>query len=577
MLKRIRSGIIILLFSAVLFFSCTESDERAGNKGKDKEEGAYLTTVHLAGSIIAPGKPGKDLASAETVSTTIPGHKSSAVTPVFFTISENLSVFYGKMKPGEGQPPLSASGTLSFENEDYLVIRILKDKNSIQFYKVKILVDKTINPPITSLDIFQQKYMTYADKVYVTRIATEGGVEIPGRTDAHYVNSTINIESVISNWDVRIRGRGNSTWGMPKKPYRIRGNSRNDLFDRERVRNWALIANYADKSLMRNYVSLLLGRSLESLEFTSNVIFTEVYFNGRYDGLYCLQDHQESGPSRVNVEGFLTDTQGNITDVGFMLELDWLDRNPGAISLESNRPNIEYFTVDGRHWFLKYPQYDDTGFDGNPDFHRQAVMWIKNYVTEAHSAIVNINTGTTFNNLCNRASFIDFFIIDELSKDVDGSKLSVFINKKVGGKLNMGPIWDFDLALGNADYMDYSPQNWWIVNNSAWEFLPWFRRLMRNDAFYEDFRTRYLELSVTNIQYTIDSIDHIRDLIRPAALRNFDRWRILNSNYLWPNPPPVLQTHTFDGQVDYVKNFLTQRNAWITDQLQNRRPIPGVR
>jgi len=568
----------ILLSLSIILFSCiddTENYNNDNNKEKEDEEKeddeVFLISITIAGKKISPGKPGANLNSAETVSLTLNFDESTGITPIFETLLDNTVILYGKMKEGDSPPPLSGSSILNFNNNDIFVIRVFLG-NIVQFYKIKITVIPP--PPTPPLEQFQKDYMNFADKVYVTRITTAGSVEITGKTDAHYVDSTITIENVISDWQVRIRGRGNSTWGMPKKPYRIRGNSRNDLFERNNVRNWALIANYSDKSLMRNYITHLLGRSLGTLEYTANVIFTEVYFNGRYDGLYCLQDHQESGPSRVNVEGFTTDAHGNITDVGFMIELDSLDRNPGAVSLESNQPNIEYFTVDNRHWFIKYPQFDDNGFDGNPAFHRQAVTWIKNYVTNAHNAIQSRNM-VIFDTLCDRASFIDFFLINELTKDVDGAAFSVFVNKKPGGKLCMGPVWDFDLAYGNADYIDFLPQGWWIL--AAGQHLPWFRSLMTNNGFYEDFRTRYLEISSTNIRYTIESIDSIREIIRPAALRNFNRWQILNSNYLWPNPRPVLQIHTWDGQVDYVKNFLSQRNAWMYDQLQNRRPISGVR
>ncbi|MCL2762160.1 MAG: CotH kinase family protein [Treponema sp.] len=489
------------------------------------------------------------------------------------------------------------------------------DNNSADFIRIDYRASGTTNAEVTQFrprtsangawfpfeeivltpeEAFVRNYMTFADEVFVMRINTAGGVEIAGNQNSDYVDATINIQNsqqhhVINNWAVTIRGRGNSTWGMPKKPYRIRGVSRNNLFGRERVRNWALIANYADKSFIRNYAALLLGRSL-SPDYISNAIFTEVYFNGRYDGLYCLHDHQESGPSRVDVESFTRDEHGNVTDLGFLLELDWVNRNPGSVS------GRDYFTITRwnsshganhvNHFFLKYPQLGDAGFETEA-LHDQAVNYIRNYVTNAYNAITSRNF-TTFTNLCDIDSFIDFLLVKELTKDVDGPQLSVWMYKKPGEKLKMGPLWDFDLALGNTDYPDnhWVPQNWSVVtgSNVAWwpeegggNPLPWFNNLMAMNNFYEAFRTRYLELYNTNIQYTINSIDTIRELIRPAAFRNFERWQILNNHYFWPQPPPVLAIHTWDGQVDYVKNYLTQRNAWMYDQLLNRRSIPGVR
>ena len=434
-----------------------------------------------------------------------------------------------------------------------------------------------IPPPAGAYGQFKQKYMTYADEIAVMHINTKNGVGITSKET--YVDATINIEGTvnynISDWNVQIRGRGNSTWGrgdFPKKPYRIKAVNKTSIFGRPAVKNWALIANYSDKSLMRNYMTFMLGRSLHTMGFTPNAIFVEVYLNGRYNGLYCLQDHMEAKPSRVNVEGYILDGSGKLTDVGFLVEFDWIkeNRNPGAVE------GRDYFALPDKNFlcFLRYPQYDDDGFENNPALYQQAFDYVKDYVTSVHNAIIDHNK-TEFESLCERDSFIDYFIVQEMSRDIDGGYLSTFFNKKPGGKMQMGPLWDYDLAFGNCNYIghttDYSsPEGWYIVRESRW-----FRNLLRTEDFYEDFRTRFMELSATNIQYTIDCIDPTRELIREAALRNFNRWKILGT-YVWPNPPGVLARKTWDGQVDYIKEFWDGRNKWMYDELSNRNPIPDV-
>ena len=573
-LKGIWSNFIGIALLAILAIACHDLNDDNTNKDND----ARLESLTIADKAVVLGSPGTSLDTAEPASLTLSFTEASGVMPVIVSKSKNAQALYGKMKPGISNPAWKESGPLNLENGDYFVVSVRDGNSAALYYSVDITVPPPPPPPL-ALEDFRKKYITFADEIPVMSINTAGGVSVNGTSDNDYVNATISItgskQNNISNWAVTIRGRGNSTWGMPKKPYRIRGNSRNNLFDRERVRNWALLANYADKSLMRNYIAHLLGRSLSSMEYIANVIFTEVYFNGSYEGLYCLQDHQESGPSRVNIEGFTKDGNGNLVETGFLLELDWPDRNPGSIR------DRDYFSISnlsnlsGRYFYLKYPKYDDDGFE-DPVFFQQAFNYVKNYVAAVHNAI-DAHNMTAFENLCDKNTFIDYFLVKELTKDVDGAQLSVFFNKKIGEKMKMGPLWDFDLSCGNADYIDYSPQNWHVVRQYQNQQLPWFRRLMMHNDFYESFRTRYLELSETNIKYTIDSIDTIRELIRPAALRNFERWQILNSDYFWPIPPPVLAIHTWDGQVNYVKNFLSQRNAWMYDQLYHRRPIPGVR
>ena len=575
----------IIIYCSVLFVlflaACEDSPEPKSQENQiiqnDKNDDARLLSLTIAGKAVALGAPGATLAEAVAAELKLRFEEASDISPVIVTKSGKAGAVYGKMKHGEPEPVLVKSGAIDLENGDYFVVRVKAEDDSVLYYIVAVTVSKPLGP-------FQSKYLTFSDEIPVMRINTEGGAAIRGTSDSDYVNAVISIEnskqSNINNWAVTIRGRGNSTWGMPKKPYRIRGVSRNNLFGRERVRNWALLANYADKSLMRNYVAFLLGRSLSS-DYISNVIFTELYLNGSYDGLYCLQDHQESGPSRVNVEGFTKDASGNLVDVGFMLELDMIDRNPGAVRDRDYFSISDRSTLSGRYFFLKYPKYDDDGFE-DPAFFRQALNYIKDTVAAVHTAI---DTGdmAAFENLCDKDSFLNYILVNEWMKNVDGAQLSMFFNKKMGGKFKMGPLWDFDLSSGDTHYPEYGindlyyPENWWIVNKYSGSNIPWFRSLIRVNSFYEEFRARYLELYETNIQHTIDSIDVIRELIRPAALRNFNRWQILNSTWYWPQSPPVLAIHTWDGQIDYLKDYLTKRSAWMYDQLYNRKAIPGVR
>ena len=439
-------------------------------------------------------------------------------------------------------------------------------------------------PGFLTFELFKEKYMTYTDEVPVIRIDTAGGASVTGTSAAHLRDAIVSIEGSkfynISNWPVKIRGRGNSTWIMPKKPYLIKADRRTTIFGLPSARDWVLMANYADKSLMRNYTAHLLSRSLSAIDFNANVIWVELYFNGRYEGLYCIQEQIESNSNRVDVEKYLFDAYGNLIDVGFLLEVDWASRNPGSAL------NRDYFTLSGLsdiQFFLKYPRYGDEGFEDTAS-HSQAVTYIRNYITDVHNAIQGQDF-IGFRNLCDIDSFVDYLLVKELSRDVDGAQLSIFMNKKIDEKMQMGPLWDFDLAFGNADYIPFTPDNdksspegWYVVLQSGVgeEQLPWFNSIMKMDDYYEAFRTRFLELSDSNIQFTIDCIDPVREAIREAADRNYQRWDHLNY-YVWPNPSKLVAIKTWDGQVDFIKDFWTERNNWMYDQLYNRRSIPEIR
>jgi hypothetical protein len=350
------------------------------------------------------------------------------------------------------------------------------------------------------------------------------------------------------------------------------------------VKNWALFANYGDKSLMRNYVTLMLGRSLTSMDFTANCIFVEVYYNDQYDGLYCLQDQMEAKPSRVNVEGFTKDASGKLTDVGFMLELyntsDALfkQREPDAVN------GRDYFKLDNNIFYLlEYPKYDDDGFE-DPAFYKQAFDYIKKYVEDVRAAI-DSGSSTQIKQLCDWNSFIDYFLVEELSKEVDSYQMSIFVNKKVGGKMQMGPLWDFDIAYGNAntihehiadtsvggDWYETPAGGWYLVRKFSW-----FNKLMSTNAFYTDFRARFRALKTSNIQYTIDSIDGVRNNIRTVAEKNFNqRWSSTLYVWTWANTDVLFKNtyyQNWNNQVDYLQHFLRTRAQWMYDNMGTSRP-----
>ena len=563
--------VIVFTFASVftvLLVSCPPPEAIINNE-KPVTESAKIAKLTIAGRDVAWGEPAGELKNARARALFLEFEEASHAAIHISLDTSRASAAYSILMSRESEPVWRTSDPVNFKTGDILAIRVVTDNVLFRYYTLAVTVGKP-SPIFLTEEIFRQQYLTFIDEVPQMKIYTAGGVSINSKDN--YINAAINIEGSQkynrTNWPVEIRGRGNSTWSMPKKPYRIKAKSKTSIFGLPELRNWALIANYADKSLMRNYTVHLLGRSLR-MDFTANVIFVEVYINDRYDGLYCLQDQTEANKHRVDVEGYLTDGKGDLTDTGFLVELDWPDRNPGS------KEGLDYVRISGLNYFITYPKYmDDEGFH-ELGFYQQAVAYIKDYLTQVHEAVMSQNK-TAFEDLCDTDSFIDYFLVQELSKNVDGTSLSVFYNKKPGGKMKMGPLWDFDLALGNADYIPYTSDGWYNARPSPGSQTPWFQYLLKQSDFYEDFRARYIDLYDANIQYTINCIDDVREAIRPAALANFDRWRILNSSYLWPNPLPVLAIHTWDGQVDYIKDYWINRNKWMYDQLYYRQAIPGV-
>jgi hypothetical protein len=190
-----------------------------------------------------------------------------------------------------------------------------------------------------------------------------------------------------------------------------------------------------------------------------------------------------------------------------------------------------------------------------------------------------------FRHYANDSSFIDLFLLNELSRNVDGYRLSSYLYKDKdsnGGKLNAGPAWDYDLAWGNANYCDGSDTTGW-----AWQLgttcpdeenqVPfWWPRLMQDSLFVNAVRCRWDELRYNVLSPTAISAycDSVAALLQDAQARNFYRWPILGS-YVWPNPEPVPTTYA--GEVQELKDFMNARWAWLDANMPGLCATTGIR
>ncbi|HHU28622.1 TPA: hypothetical protein GXZ54_05615, partial [bacterium] len=395
-------------------------------------------------------------------------------------------------------------------------------------------------------DVEGEPIITNVPTIYVNTINNQ---QVPYDKNI-YVDGTFNLVDGenpflnINDLSLRIRARGNSSLWMPKRSYRIKFNKAVDLYGMNKNKDWVLLANHADKSLIRNYLAFELGSKLSNLEYTPQCMFVNFYFNNNYEGLYLLATQIETGTNRVNIE---YDYTNDDIDIPFLIEWDNRLTNPnennGAIE------GIDYFVVDWIPFGLKYP-------DSFNEMTYNQKRYIYNYMNNVHTSILNRKNYDSFIDV---DSFIDYFIVQELFKNVDMGFASVFMYKEKGGKLKFGPLWDFDLSIGNADYIDYSPYNWFSQDNSG---NPWFNSLMKHPTFKKQFTKRFNEVKNTIIQDLIDSVDIIgRDLYEHAS-NNFERWKTLGK-YDWPNPPKVVAASTYDEQIYYVKNYLIERVKWM--------------
>ncbi len=355
------------------------------------------------------------------------------------------------------------------------------------------------------------------------------------------INTNQDFEQEKLTIPLQIKGRGNSTWSHPKKPYRLKFTDKAAVLGLPAAKNWVLLANYSDKTLMRTSVAFDLGRKL-GIPFTPHGRFVEVVMNGEYLGNYLLTEHVEVHENRVNIPELKKgDTSPDKITGGYLLE--WDQR------------------LDEDHWFRTTHDIPFT-LKSPDDIPDEQLNYIQNYIQQTEDAIFADNFNDPQNGYAKYIdveSFINFYLVQELTKNQDAKDFSsIFFFKDRNAKLAMGPIWDFDLAIGNVDYSDATnPTGWWIADG------PWMGRLLQDPAFRTKVKNRWNQIKGKEIKQINSVIDSNKRYINLSQQRNFTRWPILNE-YVWPNPVVL---GTYDKEVDRVKTWLAQREAWLDTEF----------
>lgn len=391
--------------------------------------------------------------------------------------------------------------------------------------------------------------------VYIT---TEGKAPIVSKDD--YVNGSLRVTDQDGTYSAELefeasgkfKGRGNSTWGMPKKPYRIKLDSKASLLGMPSSKNWALLANYADKSLVRNKTAMLISKML-GMSWTPKMTPVELYINGEYQGLYDLCEHKETGTNKVNIN--VVDkkaTSPEDIEGDYYLEIDenmdetvcfWTSKRVPIMFSDPETPNKEQ-----QDYIKNYLNSFEAALFGN-DFKDSA---------KGYAAWIDVD------------SFINNYIIQELSKNVDGNtRRSTYLTKEKGKKLILYHVWDFDLAFGNADYFDGAvgngPTGWWVKDYGPFgKRSGWYYRMFEDPAFKQKLKARWEEV-FPQLERIPEYIDLMVSEMQDGPAKNFSKWNILNK-YVWPN---VVVTGSYSKEIDYLKNYYTDRLNWLDTQIRS--------
>lgn len=373
----------------------------------------------------------------------------------------------------------------------------------------------------------------------IVYIETEGGTEIVSKDD--YVNATISIKNDLitrsSKLDleptaVRIKGRGNSTWKLPKKPYKLKFDSKTSLLGEPKDKEWVLLANYTDKSNLRNATAFFIGDELTALEWTPCTHFVELMLNGVYKGTYQLSEQVKIADERVNV-----------SDDGYLLEVDQLDRmEEGDV----------YFKTDRILLNIKDP---DVEYD------TEAYNWIKDYVTNVENVLYSENfldENTGYAQYIDMQSYVDWYLVQEIAKNNDGIFFSsCYMNIAPNEKLKMGPLWDFDIAFGNINYNNnMDPTGFWVKN------AVWISRMCEDPTFMKMIRERFDKI-YNNKNVIYNYINENADYLKYSVIENNSVWKTLYTS-TWPN---YYIWGSYENEVQCLKDWITKRLDWLNNNL----------
>ena len=268
-------------------------------------------------------------------------------------------------------------------------------------------------------------------------ISTAGAAEIPPKTEDWLSDSYMTIYDTDCSIDfsgtIGIRGRGNSTWKYPKKPYAIKLDSKAEILGMPKHKRWVLLANWLDRTLLRNHVSFRIAMQT-GLEWTPRGEFVEVILNGNHIGNYYLCEQIKVDKNRVNI----AELEESDIDGGYLMELDtYYDE------LYKFKSAVKSFP----YMFKDPDEVNDSQF-----------AFMKDFVNNLENALYDDDRfrAREYEQYLDIDSFIDWWITHELTGNTETKHpKSTYMHKDKGGKLKAGPVWDFDWKTFRPDNQEW--------------------------------------------------------------------------------------------------------------------------
>jgi len=353
----------------------------------------------------------------------------------------------------------------------------------------------------------------------------------------------------------RIRGRGNNSWrdwrARRKKSYRINFKNETSLLGLEAARNWVLLAQHRDETLLYNAVAFELGNRF-AFKFNHTFNFVDLYLNGEYKGNYMLTEQNEVGAGRVNID----------REAGWFAEIDeYYDTEPKFRTVNYDLPVM-----------IKWPKRGRAPKDGEENPAYEALRNDFNALTDALASPNFPESG--YRELIDIITFIDFLMVNELVANTDLSHpRSTFLYKDKDGVISMGPLWDFDSGYG------WSYRNWMESGFNDHFNHPerrppvhdFFKRFYEDPVFLVKYKERWNEMYDTTASVPL-FIDDMAKKLEKSAERNFENWWYKTHAPFTDTRPA--QPNVFKDAIVRLKNWYGARVYYLNAEFNGVDVLP---
>ena len=373
-------------------------------------------------------------------------------------------------------------------------------------------------------------------------------------------------DTAVFDGPIGIEIRGASSQSFPKKNFGFETRDETgadldvSLVGLPEDEDWIFYAPYTDKSFLRDAFTYYLGNGTG--HYASRTVFGEMFINGEYQGVYCLEEKIKRNKDRVDIANLKPeDISGDQLTGGYLLKVD---RDDG----------------DGSYFVSNYKGTDTAAQirivyedPEGPEMQPEQREYIQGFMNDFEDALYSDDFADEklgYKRYVDLPSLVDYFIVNELGHNVDAYRFSTYLYKdrdSIDSLLHFGPLWDFNLGYGNVDYCNCeSIEGWAYINSSYCGNTPlWWLRFAEDTTFQNAARCRYNELreTILSSENVLHYLDSMALTFSEAQDRNYHQWPILGI-YIWPNH---FIGNTYQEEIGYLEDWIVGRLEWMDENL----------